>query len=172
MCAINITETCDKEQALNLVSCVQVETASVADGDFLQPAIEKSQKVIQGKVETVNADGAYHSADNQDYCQENAIDLVIGAIQGQPSRYDLNLDGNGQLTVTDLSTDTTVVARPVATHKEGAQRKWTIKNEKGKNRYFTQKEIDTCLLRKQIAARGQAEINLRNNVEATIFQLG
>ena len=170
--SINITETCDKEQALHLVSCVQVETASAADCDFLQGAIEKSQQVIAGKVETVNADGAYHSVDNQGYCQENGIDLVVGAIQGQPSRYDLNMDSNGQLMVTDLTADTTVVARPVTSHKEGADLKWAIKNEKGKNRYFTQKEIDTCLLRKQIAARGQSEINVRNNVEATIFQLG
>jgi len=170
--SINITETCDKEQSLNLVSCVQVETASAADCDFLQPAIEKSQQVIGGKVETVNTDGAYHSVDNQGYCQEKGVDLVTGAIQGQPSRYDLNKDAKGQLMVTDLTTDTTIVARPVASHKEGAEQKWAIRNEKGKNRYFTQKEIDTCLLRKQIAARGQAEINVRNNVEATIFQLG
>ena len=28
------------------------------------------------------------------------------------------------------------MARPVASHKEGAEQKWAIKNEKGKNRYF------------------------------------
>jgi hypothetical protein len=50
-------------------------------GDFLQPAIEATQQVVTGKIETVNADGAYHSVDNQDYCQKNSIDLIIGAIQ-------------------------------------------------------------------------------------------
>ena len=170
--SINITETCNDEQSLNLVTCVQVEAASAADCDFLQSAIEASQEVASGKVDTVNADGAYHSVDNQDYCQEKGIDLVIGAIQGKPSRYDLDLKEDGQLLVRDLSTDTTDVARQVASPKADAEPKWAIRNEKGKNRHFTQKEIDTCLLRKQIDARPQSEINVRNNVEATIFQLG
>jgi len=170
--SVNITETCNDKQSLNLVTCVQLEAASAADCDFLQSAVEASQEVASGKVDTVNADGAYHSVDNQDYCQKKGIDLVIGAIQGKPSRYDLDLKEDGQLLVRDLSTDTVDVARQVASRKADAEPKWAIRNEKGKNRYFTQKEIDTCLLRQQIDARPQSEINVRNNVEATIFQLG
>jgi len=190
--SINVTETCDEvihqevteENAvaemkhtenvkpLNLVTHVSVEVASAADCDFLQPAIEATQQVVRQKIETVNADGAYHSVDNQDYCQENSIDLIIGAIQGQPSRYDITMDENGQVTVTDLTTNTNVEVREVETRKEGAEPKWAIKTGNGKYRYFAKKEIDTCLLRKQIAKRPQSELNRRNNVEATIFQLG
>jgi hypothetical protein len=169
--SINATETCDADAVLNLVTHVQVDVASAADCDFLQSSIEASKEVVMGNIKTVNVDGAYHSADNQDYCRENDIDLILGAIQGKPSRYDLSVDAHGQLTVTDLQTNMKIPSRKVESRKEGAQPKWAIRNEKGENRYFTQKEIDTCLLRKQIAARPQAEINVRNNVEATIFQL-
>jgi hypothetical protein len=170
--SINVTETCDDGDGLNLVTNVLVEAASAADCDFLQSAVEASRDVVTQQIETVNADGAYHSEDNQDYCKENSIDLVIGAIQGKPPRYDLKQNESGELTVTDLTTNTEVTVRKVASRKEGAEQKWAIKTEKGKHRYFTQKEIDTCTLRQQIAARPQAELNRRNNVEATIFQLG
>jgi hypothetical protein len=170
--SVNITETCDADVPLNLITNVSVDVATAADCNFLQPSIEASREVVVGKIATVNADGAYHSSSNQDYCVENDIDLVIGAIQGKPSRYDLKLDQDNQLTVTDLTTNTPVIAREVECRKEGAERKWAYRMENGKLRYFTQKEIDVCLLRKQIAARPQSELNVRNNVEASIFQLG
>ena len=68
-----------------------------ADCDFLQPAIEATQEVVTQKIETTNADGAYHSVENQDYCKENGIDFVVSAIQGRPSRYDLSTDEKGDL---------------------------------------------------------------------------
>jgi len=36
--------------------------------------------IVTGKIETVNAYGSYHSHENQDYCKENEIDLILGAI--------------------------------------------------------------------------------------------
>jgi len=115
---------------------------------------------------------AHHSVENQDYCKENRIDFVISAIQGRSSRYDLSTDEKGDLVVTDLQTNTIIPSRMVESRKVDSQPKWAILNDQNKNRYFTQKDIDTCLLRKQIAARTQAELNFRNNVEATVFQLG
>jgi hypothetical protein len=190
--SINVAETCDEARhqklpegsatvenqdthqvdPLNLITNVLVEAASAADCNFFQPAVEATQQIVSQKVETVNADGAYHSVDNQTYCHQNSIDLIVSAIQGKPSRYDLSQDENGQVTVTDMSTNTIVPVRQIDSRKEGTQPKWAIETENKKKRYFTQKEIDTCLLRKQIAARPQSELNRRNNVEATIFQLG
>jgi hypothetical protein len=167
----NVAETCDTGNKLNLITHVLVDTASAADCDFLQPAIEATQEVVTEKVATTNADGAYHSAENQDYCKENNIDLVLGAIQGKPSRYDLSTDENGELVVTDLQTNTVVPSHKVKSHKKETEPKWAIHNDKNKKRYFTQKQIDTCSLRKQIADRTPEELNVRNNVEATIFQL-
>jgi hypothetical protein len=170
--SINVTETCDAAQSLNLITNVLVDVVSTADCDFLRPAIEATMEVVTQQIETVNVDGAYNSVPNQDYCKEEDIDLILSAIQGKPSQYDLSLDEEGELTVTDLQTNETVPSRKIESRKNNAQPKWGIKNAKGKNRYFTQKEIATCLLRKQAAARTQAELNVRNNVEATIFQLG
>jgi hypothetical protein len=169
--SINLAETCDSNDPFNLITNVQVEVASRADCDFLQLAIEASSEVIVGKIETANADGAYHSVDNQHYCKESGIDLILGAVQGKPSRYDLSYDDKDELIVTDLITNTIIPCRPINSRKDDTL-KWRIKDEKGNNRYFTQKEVDTCLLRKQITARTREELNVRNNVEATIFQLG
>ncbi len=47
---------------------------------------------------------------------------------------------------------------------------WRIKTEKG-YRYFTQREIDTSLLRKKIEETPIEILQKRNNVKATIFQL-
>jgi predicted thioesterase len=175
----NVTETCDTGDTtgeigdtLNLVTNVLVDTASAADCHFLQPALEATQEIVTQKIETTNTDGAYHSVENQEYCKEKEIDLIVGAIQGKPARYDLSTDENGDLVVTDLATNTIVPSRKVDSRKKEAEPKWAILNDKNKLRYFTQKEIDTCLLRKQVAARTQTELNVRNNVEATIFQVG
>ena len=170
--SVNVTETCDEAQSLNLITSVLVDVVSTADCDFLQPALEATMEVISEKIETVHADGAYNSVANQDYCKTEEIDLIVSAIQGKSSQYDLALDETGELTVTDLQTKEIVPSRKIESRKDKDQPKWGIKNAKGKNRYFTQKEIDTCMLRKQVAARTSAELNVRNNVEATIFQLG
>jgi flagellar biosynthesis chaperone FliJ len=168
----NITETCDGKDSLNLITNVDVSVASTADCDFLQPAIEATQKIVSQKIEIVNTDGAYHSPENQDYCKEKHIDLILGAIQGKPPRYDLVLDDKNELIVTDLQINTIVPSCKITPRKDGNILKWKIKTEEGKNRYFTQKEIDTCSLRKQITTRTQTELNVRNNVEASVFQLG
>jgi len=170
--SINVTETCDTDHTLNLVTNVLVDTAGAADSNFLQTAVEVSKEIVTGKIGTINADGAYHSPGNQEYCRESEIDLILGAIQGKPSHYDLSLDESGDLVVTDLNTHTIISSRKVESGKEDAEPKWAILNEKNQYRYFTQKEIDTCLLRKQLAAMPSEELNRRNNVEATIFQLG
>ena len=125
-----------------MITSIIVEAASAADCDFLQPAIEETQSIVCEKVKTVNADGAYHSAENQEYCEEKSIDLVVGAIQGKPSRYDLALDENEELVVTDLQTNTIIPSRKVENRKEDAEPKWAIFTEDKKHRYFTQKE--TC----------------------------
>ncbi|MDR2970931.1 MAG: transposase [Bacteroidales bacterium] len=171
--SMNVTETCDNAQPLNLVTDVIVDVASVADNKFLKPAIESTkQQTGCQSIKSVNSDGAYHSVENQDYCNENDIDLILSGIQGKDSRYDLFLDNNGELLITDLQTSTVIPCRKVKSRKPDVPAKWSIRGDKGNYRYFTQQQIDTCSLRKQIAARSKEELNVRNNVEATIFQLG
>ncbi|MBK8515902.1 MAG: transposase [Saprospiraceae bacterium] len=55
------------------------------------------------------------------------------------------------------------------TCKDGTE-KWRIKTGES-YRYITQKEIDTYQIRKKIESTPKEEIQRRNNVEATIFQV-
>ncbi|MCL6261742.1 transposase [Aquiflexum sp. TKW24L] len=163
--SINVTESCDKE-GLNLIGNVEVKKADAADNGFLEKGVTGAGEVFCDPVEKVHADGAYHSPSNQGFVAKKNAELILNAIQGPKGRYDLEMDGNGLLTVKDFKTDITVAALKM---KDG--KKWRIKTEEH-YRYFSDKEISACLLRKKIADIPQEILNIRNNVEATIFQLG
>jgi hypothetical protein len=167
--SINITESCDEDKPLNLIGHVDVRKASTSDTSFFQEGIEKAQDVFTDKIEATHADGAYHNPDNQKYCKRNKINLFLHAIQGAKGRYQFNFPKNGELSIMDTMTNE-VVDSKMTTCKDGAQ-KWRIPKEKG-YRYFTQKDIDTYMIRKQIAETPIEILQFRNNVEASIFQLG
>ncbi|MBI2280888.1 MAG: transposase [Bacteroidetes bacterium] len=163
--SINVTESCDKQE-LNLITHVDVNVVTTPDNDFLQNSINETKEIIVNAIENLHADGAYHSSGNQEFCRKENIDLIINAIQGPKGRYDLFLDKDNQLTVVDTITNETVIAK-----KQNNEDKWRIKTAEH-YRYFTTKEITACSLRRKIDAIPQEILNIRNNVEATIFQLG
>ena len=165
--SINVTESCDDE-GLNLIGNVDVRNASASDVDFFEDGITKVQEVFTEKVEAAHADGAYHSPDNQKFCRENKIELHLHAIQGAKGRYELDMN-DGKLKVHDTKTDKELETHEITTKK--GERKWRIKAEKG-YRYFTKKEIENSELRKKIVETPLEILQKRNNVEATIFQLG
>ncbi len=165
--SINVTESCDDE-GLNLIGEVEVRNASTSDVDFLVKGITKAEEIFTNKVEAVHADGAYHSPDNQEFCEENKIDLHLHAIQGGKGRYCLEIK-EGLLRVYDTVTAQEVETKEIKTKK--GEIRWRIRTEKGL-RYFTQKEINNSELRKKIAETPKEILQKRNNVEATIFQLG
>lgn len=165
--SMNVTESCD-DQGLNLIGAVDVKEASASDVSFFEEDITRVQEIFTAKTEVVHADGAYHSADNQDFCKEESIELYLHAIQGAKGRYNLDLIEN-KLTVFDTKTNQEIDSKEI-TSKEGVV-KWRIDTENG-YRYFTQENIDTYLIRKKIQETPIEVFQKRNNVEATIFQLG
>lgn len=167
--SVNVTESCDDEESLNLIAQVAVKKASTSDVDFLQTSIDKAQEVFTGKPEAAHADGAYHSSGNQQYCKEKEIDLHLHAIQGAKGRYEFYFCKKGELTVLDIKHNT--IMEVVKIIGKNQTIKWRINASNG-YRYFTQKDIDGYLLRKQIAETPIETLQKRNNVEATIFQLG
>jgi len=167
--SLNVTESCDEKSGLNLIGHVDVRTVSTSDVEFLQDDIQKVQDVFTEKTEFVHADGAYHSPDNQSFCKDNDIDLYLHAIQGAKGRFQFTALENEELSVLDTRTNELIQALVILC-KNGVI-KWRINTAKG-YRYFTQKEIDTYLIRRQIAATPIKTLQHRNNVEATIFQLG
>lgn len=166
--SINVTESCDDDKELNLIGSVNVKVVTTSDVEFFEQDIKKAQEVFPDKTKDVHADGAYHSPENQLFCKTNDIDLHLHAIQGAKGRYKLEK-------LKDILTiyDTYISQYKSVTKIKGKNNedKWRIKTENG-YRYFTQKDIDTALVRKKIEQTPIEILQKRNNVEATIFQIG
>lgn len=163
--SINVSESCDSE-GLNLISGVEVREVSAADNDFLQSGVKQAKEIFIDDVKQVHTDGAYHSVSNQEFCESENIDLLLNAIQGAKGRFDLFPGEDNKLTVVD-----TLSGESIEATKLKEKEKWRIKVD-GCYRYFTQKTITASLLKRKIADIPQSILNIRNNVEATIFQLG
>ena len=166
--SVNVTETCD-DDTLNLITNANVKIVSTPDTEYLKGDTQKTQGLVSDKIETVYADGAYHSPENQTYCKDTDITLCLQAIQGSKGRYELEMKEDQKLQITDSHTGEELESKALVS-KDGSI-KWRIKSGQS-YRYITQKEIDTYQIRKKIAATPQEEIQRRNNVEATIFQVG
>jgi hypothetical protein len=165
--SVNITET-TSDQGLDLITSVIVDPANTADKDFVQPAIESTREVTGQKVETVYLDGAFQSPDNDKFCEN--IDMVFTGIQGEHSRYDLEMTTEGLLVI-DTQTGECILATQAKKQKNSKEDSWSIKTPKGRV-YFSQRAIRTSSLRKTMNNRPIEETRKRNNVEATIFQFG
>jgi hypothetical protein len=165
--SVNITETCSEDR-LNLITNVIVERANTPDTVFVEPAIAATIEVTGQRVEKVYADGAYQSPNN-DICCEN-IDMVFTGIQGAQSKYDLDLTQEGLL-VTDTKTGEHMKAVLVKKYKNCKEDRWRIKTPTGYY-YFNYQAVRASHIRREIKGRTEEELHKRNNVEATIFQLG
>ena len=159
----NITETCDDDNTVNLITDVQVEPATTADNSFVKSSIKNSQEILSDDIENLHADGAYNSEKNQEFTNDENINFYLTGFQGKPGRYDLNLH-EGKLQIIDTHTNTEMLVILTKNNK------YRIKTENG-YRYFTDKEIESCRLRKQKEELPKEIRNKRNNVEASIFQL-
>jgi len=175
----NITETCDQpteegKPVLNLITDTQVEVVTTQDSSYLKPALTNTQEILPNNIEKVYADGAYNSVENQEYCQNNDMNLLLTAMQGATPRYEVKLDeqDNNILIVTDNKTGNTQQAQQVKTRKDPTLKKWKIKTDEGKYYYFDMESVRAAALRQKLKDIPIGETNIRNNVEATIFQLG
>jgi len=164
----NITETCSDNHNLNLITNVLVEKANTGDASFVKPAISGSVEVTGQPVEKVYLDGGFHSPANDEYCEN--IDMVFTGMQGFGSRYDLEMTSDGLL-VTDTKTGKVMKAIPAKKLKNSREDRWRITTPTGRY-YFSQQAIRASHLRRELLQRTQQELHKRNNVEATIFQLG
>jgi hypothetical protein len=162
----NITETCS-DKGLNLITNVQVEKANVPDNSFVQSAIKNTEGVTNQKVQSAYMDGAFHSPDNEESCK--GIDMVLTGLQGFQPRFDLEMTSEG-LMVTNNQTGECTMAELSKKTKRTKQPRWRIPKEKGYY-YFDEKAIIAASLRRKLKNRSQQELQKRNNVEASIFQL-
>ena len=163
--SVNVTETCSDNQ-LNLITDIKTVKVNTPDTSFLIDAVEATDSVTGQTVDKIHSDGAYHSPANSGFCSRNNIDMVLTGIQGIPGRYDLNPTPDG-LQVIDTLTGELIEAHK---SRHSKNEKWRIRTETG-YRYFTQKDIANSLIRNKLKNRTVQELQRRNNVEATIFQL-
>jgi hypothetical protein len=169
--SVNIIETCD-EGSLNLIVGVRTEGCGTADVEYLQDGLAKAQEAVSDKIEEVYTDGAYHSPENQEYCKEKNIDWVLRGIQGKPSKYDLSFDADGNMIVVNKESGEQLAAKRSNSRNPEASERWVIKDGEKKPIYFERKDVQTCELRKRLDEIPKERLDIRNNVEATIFQLG
>ncbi|MFH1050603.1 MAG: transposase [bacterium] len=160
--AVNLTETCDKG-SLNLITGVQVENASAADNEFVDPGVSNTVEIFDRIPENLHTDGAYHSPLNASFCEAADINFYCTGMQGSTGRFDLRMTEDG-LVVTDTKTGEII---PCEKLKSGS---WKIETTEG-YRYFSPEQIDTCERRRTIEELPAKIKNIRNNVEASIFQL-
>lgn len=165
----NVVESCADENDLNLIARVDTRIVSTSDVDFFEDAIEDAQHVFPDKIEDVHTDGAYHSPSNQLFCEDNHINLHLHAIQGAKGRFQFSLSENGEYIILDTKTNKIIDFETFTDKNETL--KWRIRFDK-EYRYFTQEYIDNCLIRSKIDETPIEILQKRNNVEATIFQLG
>ena len=154
----NITETVDEENAPNLITDVQVAPATASDNAFVKDAIEQTEAITENKVERIYADGAYHSAENQ----ELGVELVLTGLTGFPARYSIERV-DGEVHIVDTQTGEEM---EVTRNRNGD--KWRIRTENG-YQYFTENDIQKQEVRRMAAAVPWELKKKRNNVEATIY---
>ncbi|MDD2238053.1 MAG: transposase, partial [Kiritimatiellae bacterium] len=72
---IQLSETCNPENRVQLITCALPETAAAEDGDAL-PTVVKQLESMNLKPEELLADTLYGSDDNQQLCESFGIDLI------------------------------------------------------------------------------------------------
>ncbi|MCR5159762.1 MAG: transposase [Prevotella sp.] len=113
--------------------------------------------------------------------EEDGSELVASGLQGKPSRFDLELQEDGSLEVTDKQTAEVITATKVRStsgrslptgRKKDGQWKIAVENSKGKKsyRYFDNDAIERSQNRQRMETIPWEERKKCNNVEATIFQ--
>jgi len=167
----NIIETCNPDNPLDLITSATIAPASTHDSKLFMEALEDTEKVTGQQIETVNTDATYHSVSNQEACKNKGIDHIKSALTCNTIFYDYIFDENGDLVATELATGKTFRCEKIKHKKDSAKTTWYFNNSKGRRIEITEGNINYRYLLRELKSRTKEEINLRNNVEATIHQV-
>ena len=187
----NITETCDPENELQLITKVQVAPNNVDDTQLLVEALPNLKE--RTGVKTMITDGGYGGESSDAALQEQSVNLVQTAIRGlQPnpdkfhlSDYDLHSDEQGNPATLTCPQGQTVPVTCTRTSRWQARFASTIcttcpfqqagrcraKPQKRDPLYllaFTSQEVVAANRRKEYLAHKGDGHNLRSAVEATV----
>jgi hypothetical protein len=187
----NLTETCDPENELQLITKVQVAPNNIDDGQLLAEALPNLKE--RTDLDTLVTDGGFGSETSDTALQEQSVNLIQTAIRGaQPepdkfnlSDFDLQQDEQGHpTTITCPQRQTVPVAQARTTGWQARfnpaicttcpfqlDQRCRTHPQKRDPRYllaFTSQEVQAAKRRKEyVAHKGDAH-NLRSAVEATV----
>lgn len=187
----NITETCDPENELQLITKVQVAPNNVDDGQLLAEALPNLKE--RTSIETMITDGGYGSEVSDDALQEHEVTLIQTALRGaQPtpnkfglSDFSIQPDEKGNpkaitcpqgQTVPVLAGRTTgwqarfdpAICSHCPFHLDGQCRTQPQKRDPRYLLTFTTHEMRAAKRRKNHLAHQDHSHNLRSAVEATV----
>lgn len=170
----NITESCGKDNTVNLILSVEVAKANVSESEFLLPSINASEKVLEqanptgaNKIKQVTNDGGYDSVENREVMSKNdSPSWNMSKTKGRELIFEFSYNKEGQLIVKGAKT------------KESYQinyseklKKYVIIGPNKARRYFTKQQIDNYIfLQKMMAGKTEEDKKLRPNVESAIHQ--
>jgi hypothetical protein len=187
----NVTETCDPENALQLITKIQVESNNIADSHLLQEALPNLKQRTQ--LTTLHTDGAYPSPTNDEELPKQGVQLLQTGIRGNkpdPQRFNLT-DFHFEQDAQDLPTcahgQTALITRgktsglfarfpaeACATCPFQLNQRCRARPQLRDPRYFmdfTLQEFRIAQRRKDYLAQKQNKHNLRAAVEATVRSL-
>lgn len=189
----NVTETADPENELQLILKVQTESNTTDDATMLADALPGL--VERTELDTMHGDGGYNSAEVDNVCREQKVDLVQTAIRGgKPSDEHLNLtdfqfemDDNGR--PKQITCPAGQLVEVEAGRKEGRYKALfeqsvcaacdlsskckmaALKRQPKRVLYFTLAEVDLARRRQRLQLEKQSGRNLRSAVEASVREI-
>jgi len=189
----NIIETADPENELQLILKVQTESNTTDDAAMLAEALP--DLVERTELETIYGDGGYNSAEIDNICREQKVDLIQTAIRGgKPSDKQLNLadfqfewDANGcpqQITCPNGQKAAIKAGRKEGRYKAAFEpsicttckllakcKMKELKRQPKRVLYFTLAQVDLARRRQHMKMAKQSGRNLRSAVEATMREV-
>jgi hypothetical protein len=189
----NLTETCDPDNDLQLVTKVQVAANSVDDAKLMEEALPNLKE--RTELKTLYTDGSYGSPDADQAMQDNQVEQIQTAIRGRsPSTEKLNLSDfeikqteSGKPTQITCPQGQTVAVHP-SSQKKGYVAHFEVEvcqacpflqkcpTQRGKRdaRFhlrFSQQQVNISQRRKRSQMHLQEGRNLRAAIEATVRQV-
>ena len=188
----NITETCDPENEVQLITKVQVASNNVDDTKLLAEVLPELKE--RTGVEVLYTDGGYGGKESDAALQEQQVELIQSAIRGQApssekthlSEFEIGLDSKGnpaeitcprgqKVKVEKSKRSAAFVARFSAEvcgkcelFKDGKCPAIPGKRDKRHKLRFTQEKARAAIRRRRCKATREEEGNLRAAVEATV----
>ncbi len=189
--AANLSETCDPENAFQLITQVQLDSNNVDDPQFLLAALPQLKE--RGGLETLYTDGGFGSFEVDQAMQTHQVEQVPTGIRGREPNTE-------RLRLIDFETQMDAAQEPIQMQcpqgqtvpvERGNQKKGFVarfdpvtcqscpfgQNQKCpaqpvrknpiRHFYFTQKEWWVVVRRKRVRSLAQADRNLRAAIEAT-----